>query len=114
MLIQHAIYVPAEDCFLVSAHRDIPNVYTFPDGQTLAISGALEWTHRDGDLIALEGRYEEWNLMDDWPFEDIAARLLFQRGDEWRPIKEATASELETLARGEGWTARVAAHWLTK
>lgn len=114
-LIQNAVRLTAENRFLVSTHRDIPVTHTFPDGKTLSIAGGLEWTQRDGDLYELDDAraYEEWNLMDDWDFQlDIAPRLLYQAGDAWRLVKDAPAEEMEALARGEGWVARVAQYWL--
>lgn len=98
-LIQNAVFIPAEDLYLVSSHTHDYVVHCFAGVEPpleLGIDGGVSYAKRDGDFMRLDGLYEEWCLTTEDPFEGwITDRLLWgTRGKDgmqpltYRPIKE--------------------------
>jgi hypothetical protein len=101
MLLQNAIYVPEDDLYLVSLHRHDFRGHKLRDGKMLCVDGGVGedgYGRRVGDLAELDeaGRYIEFCLTDEDPFETRIAQMLLwgsagKDGKDtmtFRPIKE--------------------------
>lgn len=96
-LLQNSLYVPEDDIYLISTHVHDFRCHKLRDSKEICVDGGKEYCRRVGDLFELDeaGRYVEFCLTDDQPFEYIAERLLWgsmgKDGTQpmtFRPIKE--------------------------
>lgn len=108
-LVQNAIHIPEDDLFLVSSHGHDYREHTLSGEPKLsiAVDGGLDYARRVGDLFDLDsaGRYEEYCLTDQDPFETaIVNRLLWgtrgKNGDQpltFKPIASLELAHLEAI-----------------
>ncbi len=127
-LITNAVYIPEDDIYIASTHRHDFVCHKLRDSKEICVDGGTgpdSYGRRVGDIIELDeaGRYIEWCVMSDDPFERIADMLLWgtrgKGGDQplrYRPIKTFTrehlAAILDTQLNINPIHKRVVEHWL--